>query len=90
MSRGPITGPVPVACETVRAAVYGRTLGMRRLHLRPLGTDGMRVGRAQAAVRALICWRCGLLGRIRLLHVPWCCGTTTASPSTTRRPTPSS
>jgi uncharacterized RDD family membrane protein YckC len=69
---GLVTGLVTVAYETVLVAAYGRTFGMRWLHIRPLGTDGAPIGWARAFVRALVYWLCSLLGWIGLLNVLWC------------------
>jgi uncharacterized RDD family membrane protein YckC len=65
-------GLVMVAYETVLVARFGRTLGMRWLRIRPLGTDGVPLGWARSSVRALIYWLFSLLGWIGLLNPLWC------------------
>ncbi len=65
-------GLVMVVYETVLVARYGRTLGMRWLGIRPLGTDGVPLGWARSFVRALIYWLFSLLSWIGLLNVLWC------------------
>lgn len=67
-----VMGLISVAYDTVLVAVYGRTLGMRWLRIRPLGTDGVPVGWARSFVRALVYSLFGLLGWIGLLNVLWC------------------
>jgi len=67
-----VMGLVTVVYETVLVAVYGHTLGMRWLAIRPLGTDGVPIGWARSFVRALVYWLFGLVGWIGLLNVLWC------------------
>ena len=67
-----VMGLVSVAYETVLVAAYGRTLGMRWLRIRPLGTDGVPIGWARSFVRALVYWLFSLLGWIGLVNVLWC------------------
>jgi uncharacterized RDD family membrane protein YckC len=63
---------VMVVYETVLVAVYGRTLGMRWLRIRVLGTDGVPIGWGRAFVRAIVYWLFSLLGWIGVLNVLWC------------------
>jgi uncharacterized RDD family membrane protein YckC len=67
-----VMGLVMVVYETVLVARYGRTLGMRWLHIRPLRTAGLPLGWGRSFVRAVVYWAFSLLGWIGLLNVLWC------------------
>ncbi len=65
-------GLVMLAYQTVMVARFGRTLGMRWLRIRPLGTDGVPLGWARSFVRALIYWLFTFVGWIGLINPLWC------------------
>ena len=67
-----ITGFVLFAYETVAVAVFGRTLGMAWLHIRPLRVSGTALGWGRASARAAIFWLAGFLGWIGLIDPLWC------------------
>jgi uncharacterized RDD family membrane protein YckC len=67
-----VASVVMVAYETILVAHWGRTLGMRWLAIRPLGTDGVPLGWGRSFVRAVVYWLFGLLGWIGLVNVLWC------------------
>jgi len=69
---GVAMGLVLMAYDTVLVAVWDRTLGMRWLRIRPLGTDGVPIGWGRSFVRALVYWLFTLVGWIGLLNVLWC------------------
>ena len=69
---GLVSSLVMVAYETILVAKWGRTLGMRWLAIRPLGTDGVPLGWGRSFVRAIVYWLFGLLGWIGLVNVLWC------------------
>jgi uncharacterized RDD family membrane protein YckC len=65
-------GLAVLAYDTVMVARFGRTLGMRWLRIRPLGTDGVPLGWARSFVRALIYWLFSLAGWVGLINPLWC------------------
>jgi uncharacterized RDD family membrane protein YckC len=67
-----VSGLLMVAYETILVARWGRTLGMRWLGIRPLGTDGVALGWGRSFVRAVVYWLFTLLGWIGLVNVLWC------------------
>jgi uncharacterized RDD family membrane protein YckC len=66
------TGLLFLTYEVVATARYGRTLGKRWLHIRPLRIDGSPVGWGRALGRAAIYWLSGLIGWLGFLDPLWC------------------
>ncbi len=77
---------VMVAYETILVAAWGRTLGMRWLAIRPLGTDGVPLEWGRSFVRAIVYWLFSLVGWIGLINVLWCLWDEDRSACTTRGP----
>ena len=67
-----ITGLVMLVYETVAVAMFGRTLGMAWLRIRPVRVSGQTLGWGRAFGRAVIFWLAGFLGWIGLLDPLWC------------------
>jgi uncharacterized RDD family membrane protein YckC len=66
------TAVLAVVYETVSIARFGRTLGMRWLHIRPLRTDGGPLGWGRAFARTVIYWVSAVVGWLGLINPLWC------------------
>ncbi len=69
---GLATGIVAIAYETFTTTRYGRTLGKRWMHIRPLRGDGTTLSGWRALGRAVIQTLFGFLSWIGLLDPLWC------------------
>jgi len=67
-----VFGIAMVTYQSVATARYGRTLGKRWLHIRPLRVDGSRVGWGRALGREAIYWLSTVLGWLGFLDALWC------------------
>jgi uncharacterized RDD family membrane protein YckC len=67
-----IGGALFVLYETVATVKWGRTLGKRWMHIRPLTLDGGPLGWGKAFGRSAVTWLAGLLSWIGLLDPLWC------------------
>lgn len=67
-----VTGLVLVAYEALATAAWGRTLGKRWLHIRPVHTDGGALDPWQAVGRALLYWAFILVPWAGLFDPLWC------------------
>ncbi|HVC71446.1 MAG TPA: RDD family protein [Acidimicrobiales bacterium] len=67
-----MTGVVMVVYETVATARFGRTLGKAWLHIRPIRTDGSRLGWGRSFGRVSLYWLSGFLSWLGLLDPLWC------------------
>jgi uncharacterized RDD family membrane protein YckC len=66
------TGVVAVLYEAVATTRYGRTLGKRWLHIRPVRTNGTALGWGRSFGRSGVYWASGLFSWIGLLDPLWC------------------
>ena len=66
------TGVVTVLYEAVATTRYGRTLGKRWLHIRPVRTNGTALGWGRSFGRSGVYWASGLLSWVGLLDPLWC------------------
>jgi len=67
-----VTGLIGVAYETFATARYGRTLGKRWLHIRPVRMDGSKITVGRALARSSFRFGMGLLSYAGLLDPLWC------------------
>lgn len=67
-----VSGLIQVAYETVATARYGRTLGKKWLHIRPVRTDGGPLGWGRALGRTTLYWFSNFLSWLGLLDPLWC------------------
>jgi uncharacterized RDD family membrane protein YckC len=67
-----VAGLLAVTYEAVATAVYGRTLGKKWLHIRPLRTDGRPLGWGRTLGRVGIYWLSTLFGTPGLINPLWC------------------
>ena len=67
-----VSSLVMVAYETILVGRWERTLGMRWLGIRVLGSDGTPIGWGRSFVRAVVYWVFALFGCIGLVNVLWC------------------
>ncbi len=61
-----------VAYETIATARYGRTLGKAWLHIRPIRTDGTKLGWGRSFGRVAIYWLASVFGWVGFLDPLWC------------------
>jgi uncharacterized RDD family membrane protein YckC len=67
-----VAGLLAVVYEAVATARYGRTLGKKWLHIRPLRTDGSPLGWGRTLGRVAIYWLSTLFGTPGLINPLWC------------------
>jgi uncharacterized RDD family membrane protein YckC len=66
------TGLFSVLYESIMTARYGRTLGKRWVHIRPLRRDGSTLSFGRALGRVSIYWLFGVLSWVGLIDVLFC------------------
>jgi uncharacterized RDD family membrane protein YckC len=67
-----VAGLLAMVYEVVATARYGRTLGKMWLHIRPLRTDGGRLGWGRTWARVAIYWLSTVFGTPGLIDPLWC------------------
>jgi uncharacterized RDD family membrane protein YckC len=67
-----VAGALFVLYETVTTVKWGRTLGKRWMHMRPLTLAGAPLGWGRAFGRSSVAWLAGLIGWLGLLDPLWC------------------
>src|SRR6202035_1612574 len=66
------TGVITVLYESVATTRYGRTLGKRWLHIRPVRTNGTAIGWGRSFGRSTFYWASGVMSWIGVLDPLWC------------------
>ena len=67
-----VSGVLYVAYETIATVRYGRTLGKRWMHIRPVSLHGQALGSGLAFGRAALQWVANFLGWLAMLDSLWC------------------
>ncbi len=68
-----VTGLVMVAYQTIATAKYGRSLGKKWMHIRPVRPDLSPLGWGRSFGRSAIFWCFGFIGWLGAIDPLWCC-----------------